>query len=102
MTFTSVALYTMAVLGLIGIAISVFGLPPGFKRYLQEQALKQMGENKASYMMKDTLDKVPDSDMQNVKDLKRGVGNIAGGSLNNPLGSAVGDAGDDATARFRG
>lgn len=34
------------------------------KREMEEQALKTMGENKASYMMKDAIGQVPDSDQQ--------------------------------------
>lgn len=56
---------------------------------MEEKALETMGENKASYMMKDTISKVPASDQEDVKELKKGLGNAAGGALQNPLGKAV-------------
>lgn len=57
---------------------------------MQEQALKTMGENKASYLMKDAVDRVPASDQEDVKQVKQGLGNALGGSMQNPLGKAVG------------
>lgn len=44
--------------------IYIFGLPPEVKRQVEDQALETMGENKASYMTKDMLSKVPDSDQK--------------------------------------
>lgn len=48
-----------------------------------------MGENKASYLTKSYVDKIPASDQKDVKELKTGVGNAAGGALQNPLGGFV-------------
>lgn len=48
-------------------------------------------------MTKNTLDKVPDSDQYELKELKGGVSDAAGGALQNPLGKAAGNAADDAT-----
>lgn len=87
---------------------------------MEEKALETMGENKASYMMKDAIGKVPADDqevcipheltqdllietrMQDVKELKKGLGNFAGGSLQNPLGKFAGNTADDATKDFTG
>jgi len=41
-----------------------FGIPPQLKRQMEEKALETMGENKASYMMKDTIGKMPASDQK--------------------------------------
>lgn len=41
-----------------------FGIPPWLKREMEDKALETMGENKASYMMKDTIGKVPASDQR--------------------------------------
>lgn len=41
-----------------------FGIPREVKREMEEQALKTMGENKASFMMKDALGKVPDAEQE--------------------------------------
>ena len=48
-----------------------------------------MGENKASYLTKSYVDKIPASDQKEVGELKKGVGNAAGGALQNPLGGFV-------------
>jgi hypothetical protein len=45
---------------------------------------------------------MPASDQEDVKNLKKGLGNIAGDSVNNPLGKFAGDTGDDATRPFTG
>lgn len=45
---------------------------------------------------------MPASDQEDVKNIRDGVGNLAGGSLNNPLGKMAGDAGDDITSPFTG
>lgn len=45
-------------------SIYSFGIPPQLKRQLEEKALETMGENKASYMMKDAIGKVPASDQK--------------------------------------
>ncbi|KAF2459808.1 hypothetical protein BDY21DRAFT_178398 [Lineolata rhizophorae] len=89
------------VIALLAAYVYLFGIPPELKREMQEQALKTMGENKASYIMKDQMDKIPDSDQQDVKELKGGLKNAVGGGLNNPLGKAGGDAADDLTRGMR-
>lgn len=43
---------------------SSFGIPPELKRYLQEEALEYMGENKASYLTKAAIDKIPEGDQK--------------------------------------
>lgn len=48
-----------------------------------------MGENKASYLTKSYVEKIPASDQKDVHELKTGVGNAAGGALQNPLGKFV-------------
>jgi hypothetical protein len=40
------------VIGVVALAVYLFGIPPEMKRKLERQALKTMGENKASYMVK--------------------------------------------------
>jgi len=98
---------TILLTGLAGIiifaaAVYVFGIPPELKRKLERGALKTMGENKASYILKDQISKIPDSDQQDVKDLKRSLGNLGGGAAKNPLGEAAGEAADDLTRPFTG
>ena len=66
-----------------------FGIPPWLKRELEEKALDTMGENKASYLTKSYVEKIPASDQKDVRELKTGVGNAAGGVLQNPLGKFV-------------
>jgi len=66
-----------------------FGIPPWLKRELEDKALNTMGENKASYMTKSYIGKIPASDQKDVRELKTGVGNAAGGVLQNPLGGFV-------------
>lgn len=48
-----------------------------------------MGENKASYLAKSYVDKLPASDQEDVREVKKGVGNAVGGALQNPLGGLV-------------
>ena len=79
-----------------------FGISPELKRKMERQALKTMGENKMSYMTKDAIDKVPASDQENVKSLKKGVSNLAGGAMQNPLGEQTGEAADTLTSPFTG
>jgi len=45
---------------------------------------------------------MPASDQKDVKDLKKGLGNVIGGGLNNPIGEKTGDLGDDLTKDFTG
>jgi hypothetical protein len=41
-----------AVVALIAGAVYLFGVPPQWKRAMEEKALETMGENKASYLVK--------------------------------------------------
>lgn len=50
----------------------------------------------------DQIGKMPASDQKDVKDLKKGLGNVIGGGLNNPIGEKTGDLGDDLTKDFTG
>ncbi|KAL1651299.1 hypothetical protein SLS58_000638 [Diplodia intermedia] len=90
------------VLAALTVYVYFFGIPPALKRELEEKALSTMGENKASYLVKGQINKVPASDQKEVKDLKNGIANLAGGTVNNPLGKFAGDAADDATRPFTG
>lgn len=65
------------------------GIPPALKRKLEDKALETMGENKASYMMKDAIGKVPEADQKELGEIKEGVGNLGGAALQNPLGKLV-------------
>ena len=42
--------------------IDSFGIPPSIKRWIEEEGLQAMGENKASYMAKSMVDKMPEAD----------------------------------------
>lgn len=108
--------------GIIALAagyIYFFGIPPEAKRAMEEKALETMGENKASYMMKgsltsiflpfpfadtmkDTISKVPASDQKDIQELRDGLGNAAGGLLQNPLGKQAGNTADQLTGSFTG
>lgn len=48
-TFLSVL---AGIIALVAGAIFLFGIPPQFKRAVEEKALETMGENKASYLVK--------------------------------------------------
>lgn len=50
----------------------------------------------------DQISKLPASDQEDVKQLKKGLGNALGGALKNPLGDKAGDTADDATKPFTG
>lgn len=43
------------IIGVLALAIYLFGIPPELKRKLERQALKTMGENKMSYVAKGML-----------------------------------------------
>jgi len=43
------------VLAIFALGIYLFGIPPEMKRKMEEGALKTMGENKASYMLKGAI-----------------------------------------------
>jgi hypothetical protein len=51
-TATSVLTAFAGIVAAISIAIYFFGIPPDLKRKMEKQALKTMGENKASYLVK--------------------------------------------------
>lgn len=51
-TATSVLAAFAGIVAAISIAIYFFGIPPEIKRKMEKQALKTMGENKASYLAK--------------------------------------------------
>jgi len=90
------------VVGLVALAVYFFGIPPELKRKMENTALKTMGENKASYMLKDQISKMPEADQQDVKNLKAGLSNLAGGVTRNRAGEKAGDLGDDLTKPFTG
>jgi hypothetical protein len=61
---TSVFGLILAFLAVGAGAIYLFGIPPWLKREMEEKALETMGENKMSYMMKDSFSKIPTSDQK--------------------------------------
>lgn len=63
-SFTVIVATVIVLLAIFAGYIYIVGIPPEVKRDLERKALKTMGENKASYMMKDQINKVPDSDQQ--------------------------------------
>jgi len=89
------------IIALLSAAAYVFGIPPELKKAMQKKVLQTMGENKASYLVKDQISQMPESDQKTYNDVKKGLGNGLGGALNNPVGEKTGDFGDDITARFR-
>ncbi|KAK3709273.1 hypothetical protein LTR37_011011 [Vermiconidia calcicola] len=97
----SISTYILIVLTLIIGAVTAyiffFGIPPELKKRLQDEAFEQLGENAASNMMKQALDKVPEGDQ---KELKQARDKLLGGK-NNPLGKFANNAGDDATKDLR-
>ena len=50
----------------------------------------------------DQISKVPASDQEDVKNLKKGLGNLAGGAMQNPLGENAGEAADSLTSPLTG
>lgn len=51
-TISAILTGLAGVLAVLGLAVYLFGIPPEMKRKMEKAALKTMGENKASYMMK--------------------------------------------------
>jgi len=103
MTSSTTVLSVFAgILALISLAIYIFGIPAEWKREMEKKALKTMGENKASYMLKDQLGKVPTTDDRDVNELKNNLGNTLGGALKNPIGEQGGELGDKLTSPFTG
>ncbi|KAJ4372361.1 hypothetical protein N0V83_004135 [Neocucurbitaria cava] len=91
--------------GLVALAAGYFyffGISPETKRKLENQALKTMGENKMSYMAKDSINKIPSSDQEDVKNLKQGISNLAGGTMQNPIGEQAGETTDRLTSPLTG
>ncbi|TIA62610.1 hypothetical protein D6C77_02633 [Aureobasidium pullulans] len=94
-----------AMLALAVGAVYMFGVPPQWKRAMEEKALETMGENKASYLVKGKLyqiNSLPATDQKDVNQLKSGVGNLVGGALQNPLGKEAGNVGDTITSPLTG
>lgn len=102
MTATTFFTVLAGVVGAIGLAIFLFGIPPELKRKMERTALKTMGENKLSYVAKDQINKIPTSDQTDPLQLKKGVSNLAGGATRNPLGETAGEAADSLTSPFTG
>ncbi|OAL07329.1 hypothetical protein IQ06DRAFT_289058 [Phaeosphaeriaceae sp. SRC1lsM3a] len=101
---TAAQIFTVfaGILALAGAYLYFFGIDPETKRALERKALKTMGENKMSYMAKDQIDKIPTSDQQDVKNLKKGLGNAVGGLTQNPLGEQGGETADRLTSPLTG
>jgi hypothetical protein len=51
-TATTVFTAFAGLLAVLSLAVYFFGIPPELKRKMEKAALKTMGENKASYLMK--------------------------------------------------
>ncbi|KAH7123652.1 hypothetical protein B0J11DRAFT_318241 [Dendryphion nanum] len=101
----AVGTFFSALAGLLvvaSLAVYFFGIPPELKRKLERQALKTMGENKLSYVAKDQIEKIPASDQEDVKQLKKGLGNTFGGVVKNPVGDAGGEFADTLTSPLTG
>jgi len=101
-TATTVLTAFAGIIALISLGVYFFGIPPELKRKMERKALETMGENKASYIMKDQISKIPTSDQEEAKTLKKSLGNTIGGALQNPLGEKGGELADDLTRPFTG
>jgi hypothetical protein len=51
-TTTAILTGFAGVLALLSLAVYFFGIPPELKKKMEKAALKTMGENKASYILK--------------------------------------------------
>ncbi|QRC98598.1 hypothetical protein JI435_046460 [Parastagonospora nodorum SN15] len=105
MTATQIFTVFAGILALAGAYLYFFGIDPETKRALEKKALKTMGENKMSYLAKGMfyqINKIPTSDQEDVKNLKKSLGNAVGGVTNNPLGETAGEATDRLTAPLTG
>ncbi|KAF2403778.1 hypothetical protein EJ06DRAFT_505083 [Trichodelitschia bisporula] len=99
---STLLLSALALLGFIAAYIYLVGIPPEMKRKMEKKALETMGENKASYMLKDQIGKVPSTGDRDLDGLKNNVGNIAGRVMKNPLGDQAGERADDLTKPLTG
>ncbi|KAF1912511.1 hypothetical protein BDU57DRAFT_368327 [Ampelomyces quisqualis] len=102
MTATQIFTVFAGILALVGAYLYFFGIDPETKRALERKALQTMGENKMSYMAKDQINKIPASDQEDIKSLKKGLGNAMGGLTQNPLGEQAGEATDRLTSPLTG
>lgn len=50
----------------------------------------------------DQISKMPASDQEDVKQVREGLSNVLGGSMQNPLGKEASDLGDRLTGPFTG
>ncbi|KAI4718627.1 hypothetical protein E4T48_05119 [Aureobasidium sp. EXF-10727] len=91
-----------AVVALMVGAVYLFGVPPQWKRAMEDKALETMGENKASYLVKNQINSLPASDQKDVNEIKSGVGNLVGGAMQNPIGKEAGEVGDTLTSPLTG
>jgi len=101
-TATTVLTAFAGVLALFSLGIYFFGIPPELKRKMEKAALKTMGENKMSYVMKDQISKIPASDQEDVADISKFASNTLGKGMQNPLGDKGGDIADNLTSPFTG
>ncbi|GIZ43417.1 hypothetical protein CKM354_000664500 [Cercospora kikuchii] len=104
-SLTIISATILVLIAIFAAYIYLVGIPPELKRDLERKALRTMGENKASYLFQSQLDKVPDGpagDVKEFKDVKKGLGNLGGEALKNPLGKTLGETGDEATRPFTG
>ncbi|KAK3054454.1 hypothetical protein LTR09_004723 [Extremus antarcticus] len=99
-TSTYILIALTVVFGLVSGYVVFFGIPPELKKWLQEEALEYMGENKASYMTKAAIDNIPEGDQKELKQARDSIKNMGGGALQNPLGKFAGNKGDDAKGEF--
>jgi len=120
-TTTTIVTSLAGVLAVLALAVYFFGIPPELKRKMEKAALKTMGENKASYMLKgaiefsslsgrfdstnssiDQISKIPASDQEDVKELKKGLSDFAGKGTQNPIGEEGGELADKLTSPLTG
>jgi hypothetical protein len=52
--------------------------------------------------MPDQINKIPSSDQEDIKNLKQGISNLAGGAMQNPLGEQAGETADRLTSPLTG
>jgi hypothetical protein len=54
-TATGILTGFAGLIAILSLAVYLFGIPPELKKKMEKAALKTMGENKASYIMKGTI-----------------------------------------------